>query len=401
MRILVHDYVGHAFPTDLSRELARRGHTVVHAYASNLITPRGPLTRQCPDPDSLSFHELDMDRRYIKWKYSFIRRRSLEIKYGRTAARFVGELRPDVVLSGNTPTDCQRQILAATHAAGAKFVSWVQDFYGLAVEKLLRKKFGMAAWPIGAYYRRMDRSVLVKSDLCIGITQAFYRLLQSEGVARSRIEIIPNWAAIRDIPVRPKANPWSTANGLDSSFVYLYSGTLGLKHNPALLLNLAKSMRSCRDVQVVVVSEGIGADWLREQKRMQSVANLQILNYAPFNALPDLLATGDVLLGVLEPEASAFSVPSKVLSYLCAARPILLSVEPDNLAATLLTSSGGGIVTPPGDESSFLTQAKLLYQDHKLANQLGSRARSFAEATFDITRITDSFESAISTISRS
>lgn len=43
MRILVHDYAGHAFPAHLSCELASRGLVVTHAFAGNLVTPRGAL----------------------------------------------------------------------------------------------------------------------------------------------------------------------------------------------------------------------------------------------------------------------------------------------------------------------------------------------------------------------
>ena len=46
MRILVHDYAGHPFQVQLSRELARRGHEVRHAYASALQTPRGELVKR-------------------------------------------------------------------------------------------------------------------------------------------------------------------------------------------------------------------------------------------------------------------------------------------------------------------------------------------------------------------
>jgi len=31
MRLLIHDYAGHPFQVQLSRELARRGHSVTHA----------------------------------------------------------------------------------------------------------------------------------------------------------------------------------------------------------------------------------------------------------------------------------------------------------------------------------------------------------------------------------
>jgi colanic acid biosynthesis glycosyl transferase WcaI len=49
MRILIHDYAGHAFPVQLSRELARNGHQVTHAYAAGLLTPRGALDRRVGD----------------------------------------------------------------------------------------------------------------------------------------------------------------------------------------------------------------------------------------------------------------------------------------------------------------------------------------------------------------
>ena len=55
MRILVHDYAGHAFPTSLSRELAARGHEVVHAFAGSLQTPRGDLQRGPGDAATLEF----------------------------------------------------------------------------------------------------------------------------------------------------------------------------------------------------------------------------------------------------------------------------------------------------------------------------------------------------------
>ena len=93
MRILVHDYAGHAFPTSLSRELAARGHEVVHAFAGSLQTPRGDLQRGPGDAATLEFREIPMDPEYPRYKYSFRRRRSMEIRYGHAAADFENDLR--------------------------------------------------------------------------------------------------------------------------------------------------------------------------------------------------------------------------------------------------------------------------------------------------------------------
>ena len=56
MKILVHDYAGHPFQVQLSRELASRGHTVRHAYAGGLQTPRGELQKRESDPDNALIH---------------------------------------------------------------------------------------------------------------------------------------------------------------------------------------------------------------------------------------------------------------------------------------------------------------------------------------------------------
>jgi hypothetical protein len=77
MRLLIHDYAGHPFQIQLSRELAQRGHTVLHTFAGELQTPRGELERRDDDPAGFSVLEVAMDRDYSKHKYSFRRRRKL------------------------------------------------------------------------------------------------------------------------------------------------------------------------------------------------------------------------------------------------------------------------------------------------------------------------------------
>jgi len=77
MRLLIHDYTGHPFQVQLSRALARRGHEIVHAYASGLLTPRGCLERKSADPASFEVVEVAMDPNYRRDKYRFVRRRRI------------------------------------------------------------------------------------------------------------------------------------------------------------------------------------------------------------------------------------------------------------------------------------------------------------------------------------
>jgi colanic acid biosynthesis glycosyl transferase WcaI len=261
------------------------------------------------------------------------------------------------------------------------------------VEKLVKKKLGPLGWLLGKYYRGLDKRHFAASSSIISITQDFAPILQKEfGISQSKIHVIPNWAPLETLPTKPKDNPWSQQQQLQDKFVYLYTGTLGMKHNPGLLSALAEKTLSQPEVRVVVVSEGLGADWLKQQKTLHGLHNLTILPYQPIEHLANVMGTGDVLICVLEPDAGVFSVPSKVLSYLCAGRPALLAVPPENLSARLIQENNAGITVAPDDTVGFLAAAERLLQDATFRLTAGQNARNYAEATFDITAIADRFE---------
>ena len=131
MKIFVHDYAGHPFQVDLSRELALRGHEVNHAYFHGDLGPKGKLAKSSLDPESLSFTGVKLARPYDK--ASFVQRRFDDVSYGKAVAELVQLGKPDIVISGNTPTEAQSAIVGACKKNGSAFVFWVQDFYSIAV----------------------------------------------------------------------------------------------------------------------------------------------------------------------------------------------------------------------------------------------------------------------------
>ena len=197
------------------------------------------------------------------------------------------------------------------------------------------------------------------------------------------------------MPVLPKDNKWSRAHGLADRLCLLYSGTLAMKHNPELLLGIAERFRDRDDVRVVVISEGRGADWLRQMKQEKSLENLLVLDFQPFEQFPSVLASADVLVSILEPDAGVFSVPSKVLTYLCAGRPVLLAVPSENLAARIVVGNEAGRLASPSDVPGFSDAAASLLADEPLRARLGQNARRYAESHFDIEAIANRFDEII------
>ncbi|QHA93697.1 glycosyltransferase family 4 protein [Bacillus sp. N1-1] len=392
MRIMVHDYGGYSFPIQLSRSLAERGHDVIHVFSQSVLSPQGSLKRRTDDPPTLSFKGISLSN--IIEKQSYVKRRKQEIEYGHLLVKEVREWGPDVVLSGNTPLDTQKLLMKQCKVNDTKFIFWIQDLYGVAVDRILRKKIPLIGSMIGSYYVNLERNLLRKSEDIILITEDFKKQMNRWKIDKN-LHVIENWAPLEDLPIRKKDNEWSRKHGLHQSKCIVYSGTLGMKHNPSLLLNLAVRFNEQNDVKVVVVSEGAGADWLKEQKEKRGLENLLIYGFQPFDQVANVLGSADLLVAVLEPDAGEFSVPSKVLTYHCAGKPMLLSVPETNLAAKIVRRENSGKVVAPHQSEEFLNHAEELISDEITLKKMGSNARAYAEEAFDIKRITDKFESVI------
>jgi glycosyltransferase involved in cell wall biosynthesis len=391
MRILIHDYAGHPFQVQLSRELARRGYRVLHLYYSSNNTPKGNLQKCEKDPETLLIEGLDT-RRPIS-KYRFLQRWLQEWEYGFLLRKRVKAFAPDIVVSANTPLDAQRILLNTTQDLGAKFVYWLQDLNGVAASHLLREKIPLIGGWIGQYFLRLERNLLRKSDRIVAISDAFIPRLKAWGIDAKEVTFIPNWAPLEELPVNQKPNAWAARQGLQDTFCFMYTGGLGLKHNPDLLYQLSVHYQDQERIKICVIAEGPGAEWLKERKQEQGLSNLVLMGYQPYEDIPEVMGTGDVLIAILEEDAGKFSVPSKVLSYLCAQKPLLLAVPPDNLAANIVRDHQAGLVVPPLDQEAFLNAADKLLRDQERRTCCGVNARRYAATYFNIRSIGDEFES--------
>jgi colanic acid biosynthesis glycosyl transferase WcaI len=394
VRLVVHDYSGHPFQVQLSRELARRGHEVLHLHCESYVTGKGALARQPSDPPTFEIEPISLGQTFEK--YSYGKRFGQERRYGRLLGERVAAYRPDAVLSSNTPLFAQSVFQRRLDPA-IRFVFWQQDVYSVAMGDAARAKIPVVGGAVAKLFQRFERRMLKRSDEIVIISDDFRPILERWGIDRARTTVVENWAGLDEIEPGPRHNDWSRQHGLDDAVVVLYAGTLGLKHNPNLLLQLAVRFADDNsDVRVVVISEGLGADWLAEHKReLGGLDNLLLLPFQSYDQLSATLASADVLVAILEPEAGVFSVPSKVLTYHCAGRPILGSIPRENLAARIIEREGSGAVTQPGDVEAFVSAAARLLHDEPLRKDMGERARNYAEKAFDIDRIGDEFEAVL------
>ncbi|KUN99098.1 glycosyltransferase family 4 protein [Streptomyces caeruleatus] len=397
MRILVHDYSGHPFQVQLSRELARRGHDVVHSTCPAYVSGKGNLAE---DP-VVGLRFVTIGDRVVLDKGAYVRRLFQETLLGLELARQVRREKPDVAMLGNLPVPTLVVAAAALRALRIPWVLWHQDITAVALKSFaaagVSRLMGIAA----KVFERGEKWAARRASAIVVIADSFVRIHREWGTA-GKVTVIPNWAPLDEILPVARANAWSREHGLTGVRTVLYSGTIGLKHNPALLVRLAETLRGQGErVRLVVVNDGPAVPVIRAAAAARGV-DLTLLPFQPYDRLPEVLGTGDVLVVLLAADAGEFSVPSKTLSYLCAGRPVLGLMPSDNLAAELLRRAGSAVFAP--EESSLPDAASWVREvlnDPARAETLGKESRALAEREFALEGCASRFEDILRTVSRS
>lgn len=388
MRLLVHDFSGHPFQVELSRELARRGHQVTHSYCPAWVSGKGRLESE--PGEALVIEPVGPAEPIAK--DAFVKRVLVEARLGLQLLGQVRRTKADVAMLSNAQIPTLVVFALGMLLLRKPWVLWHQDVYAVAIKAFAGEKLGRGFRLVAALFTIAERWVSRRAAAVVVIADSFVEVHREWGTA-DKTTVIPNWAPLDEIVPVPRRNAWSHEHGLDDVQTLLYSGTLGLKHNPALLVGVADAVRRAgTPVRLVVVNEGPAVEVLRAEAERLDVP-LTLLPFQPYEQLPEVLGSGDVLVVLLEQDAGAFSVPSKTLSYLCAGRPVLGLMPAENLASQLVGDVDGCVLPP--NEGSLPAAAewvtRVLADDEERA-RIGKQARALAEREFALEGCGNRFE---------
>lgn len=391
MKLLVHDYAGHPFQAQLSRELSRRGHDVVHSSCAAYASGKGRL--QAEPGEHIRFEPIGVGSTIAKTR--FRRRVFQELGLGLALARQIRRERPDAVMVANTPVPTLVVMALVLFVRRTPWVLWHQDVQAVAIRSFAGTQLSPVYRWVAAVIEVGERWCARRAAAVVVIADGFMGVHRKWGTD-AKTHVIPNWAPLDEIVPVERKNDWAVDHRVDDVKTLLYSGTLGLKHNPALLPKLARAVVDRGvPVRLVVVNEGPAAQVVADEAERLGV-DLELLPFQPYEDLPDVLGSGDILVVLLEQSAGEFSVPSKTLSYLCAGRPVLGMMPSENLAAGLVERADGKVL-PPLDESvgEAADWACALLEDQTRRDEIGERSRQLAEDEFALEGCADRFETIL------
>ncbi len=286
--------------------------------------------------------------------------------------------RPDVVFSLSTPVAGGLACLVLARLRRARFVYGVWDVYP---ETAIQAGV-MRPGRFSGFLRAVDAWVCRHADAVVAPSEGLRQVLLQRDLPADRVAVLPIWIDTDKVAPRCRLNPWRAEQGIDpETLVVLYAGTIGLVSGAQYVVEAARRLRD-RNVLFLFVGEGAARDEVAVRASALGLESIRLLPFQPRQRLAEVQAAADISLVTLLPGHGKMSLPSKVLGYMAAARPIVAGVEDDSDTAMWIRASECGLVTAPQDAEALAEGICRLADDPGLRDRMGSNGRRYVVAHF-------------------
>jgi glycosyltransferase involved in cell wall biosynthesis len=191
--------------------------------------------------------------------------------------------------------------------------------------------------------------------------------------------VLPNWLrAIDREPGRRQQVIRDKFGVAAHHFAAVYSGSMGRKQGLEILLDAGA--RAGRSLRLVAIGAGPALQTLADGVAQGDTSMLTLHPLQPRQRLPHLLASFDAALVIQRAGVAEAALPSKLITYMAAALPVVASVNRHSVASRVVAAVDCGIVTAAGDSEALLEGLHQMRADPAAAAAMGARGRAYALA---------------------
>jgi glycosyltransferase involved in cell wall biosynthesis len=175
-----------------------------------------------------------------------------------------------------------------------------------------------------------------------------------------------------------------------------YTGGHGPSNAMHIIVETAKMLSDKKNIIFVSVGKGPSKNEL--QLKAKNLKNIFFLPPVPKKAIPKLLSLFDILyVGFVKSEIHKHGIsPNKLIDYMLAAKPIILSVDEKN---GIVDKCNCGIVVPAEDSVSVYNAInRIVEMSKEERSEMGERGKKFAMADFDYHTLATNFIKKVETL---
>lgn len=238
-------------------------------------------------------------------------------------------------------------------------------------------------------WRSLHGRALRAASLVITIGEQMAAVLrETSGAPELEITVVPNWVDTDRIqPLERESNPFVPEQGLQDSFVVLYSGNLGATHAIETIVRVAEELSGIEGVLFLVVGDGAKRSIVADAIDAGKVPNLRLLPRQPADLFPQILASAHIGIVTLADGHEGLSMPSKTYDLMAAGTAVLGISSPPNDLAAAIERHGCGVNLPPDSVEAIAVWIQEMAADAEGLGQLQRASRQAAVQHYSSTLV--------------
>jgi glycosyltransferase involved in cell wall biosynthesis len=290
-------------------------------------------------------------------------------------------VKPDTVYANTWPMMAQWQLAKTCQQLGIPLVLHIQDLYPEALlERLPAALRLVAKGPLTA----VDAWLARQSSALVVVSEAMADTYRStRGVVPDKLTVVNNWIDEDSFAALPDRSDAHQHYGLDpNSFTYLYCGNVGAVARVETLIK-AFHCAVLSEAKLVVAGGGSERERCIQLVRERKIRNVHFVADEAAENTALLHSLGDVCLLPMRSGTVESSVPSKLISYMMSARPIIATVHGGGTIAKQIGAAGCGWVGESENEEWLAQQMRIVaLMDQRNLNEIGQKGRAYAMQHF-------------------
>jgi colanic acid biosynthesis glycosyl transferase WcaI len=287
-------------------------------------------------------------------------------------ARALGNVRPDLIFVTSPPLGLITSAIILSRLWRVPYVLHVADLQPDAAVDLGMLQQGRL---IRMLYR-LEAAGYRNATVVSTLTEAMRRRIIAKGVPSEKVVLFSDWVDPRLFSI---AAPQAASPAVsDAPVIVAHFGNMGVKQGLDVILEAAALSRDDPGIVYLLVGDGAARPALEAKVRALNLPNLRFLPLQPHDRFLELLTQSDVCLVTQQRIVSDIVFPSKVITLLAAARPVIASVGNGSEVARVVAQSSAGITVAPEDPRALADAVMRLRADRELSARMGHAGRAYA-----------------------
>jgi len=258
--------------------------------------------------------------------------------------------KPEVIIGSSPHPFAAFAAVRLARKLKAKFFLELRDLWPQVIVDMGKLKQNH---PIIQAMRLLEKYLYRVADIIIVLAEGSKNYLKEKwGINESKVLYLPNGVHLNNFSYNENRDVLRKFYNF-SKFTLIYTGAHGPANSLDTILRTANRLRKDKNIEIVLVGDGILKENLLKQAKEMKLNNVRFLNSIPKNEIPGILIAADAAIITLK-KVKVFSYgvsPNKLFDYMAARKPIICAIEGE--LAEKVKNIGCGIGAVPEDDKSI------------------------------------------------